>query len=80
MAKKYIDADALINYLYDYQDCEIDIPKEIAEFLAADVVEVIRCKDCTDYDKVNSECSNGFYYEPDGYCSDAKRKDDGEIH
>ena len=39
---RYIDADALINYLYDYQDCDIDIPKEIAEFPTADVRENVR--------------------------------------
>lgn len=39
---RYIDADALIAYLYDYQDCDIDIPKEIAEFPTADVRENVR--------------------------------------
>jgi hypothetical protein len=41
---RYIDADELINYLYDYQDCDIDIPKEIAEFPTADVRENVKGK------------------------------------
>ena len=55
-------------------------------FLArkADMVEVVRCKDC-----VNKECFgrdgkivcdlDGFLHDPDWFCADGKRKDgDGE--
>lgn len=82
MAKKYIDADSLINYLYDYQDCEIDIPKEIAEFQSADVVEVVRCKDCKHFAIINQPynetfCKLCFMNKSEmGYCDKAERRND----
>lgn len=58
MAKKYIDADRYCanlremktndkNTVYEYYDDGIDLAiSEAAIFPAADVVDVVRCKDC----------------------------------
>lgn len=42
----YIEREALLAHLFCKQDEQMDIAKEIAEFPAADVVPVVRCKDC----------------------------------
>ena len=95
---KYINADELTEYLAD--DCftwrwlnddradEVDsVIKAIAEMPAADVVEVVRCKDCkyyTDYMAYTKSfkshyCSGGFVdsnmaLHPDDFCSYGERK------
>ena len=39
----------------------------------ADVVEVVRCKDCTEWDKDEYECSHWYGFREDDYCSYGKR-------
>ena len=46
---RYIDADKLMNYANNMKDKTIDA-NDIARFPTADVVEVIRCKDCLHFD------------------------------
>ena len=43
----------------------------------ADVVEVVRCKDCTEWDKDEYECSHWYGFREDDYCSLGARKDGG---
>lgn len=83
---KYIDADRLIRRLekstYRAKTKIIDM---INEQVAADVVEVVRCKDCKYQDKGENDCEawNLCDYRPrlhvptedDHYCSCGERKD-----
>lgn len=90
MGKKYIDAEVLKNNIHK---CEwVHDIKSVGKFVdrlpAADVVEVVRCKDCTMYkrDKELAEanyCDPNFYcgllrteMDKDGYCSYGRRKDE----
>ena len=43
--KRYADVDKLIEFANNSKDGTIDA-NDIARFPAADVVEVVRCKDC----------------------------------
>lgn len=46
---------------------------------AADVVEVVRCKDCTYWRGENDLCKGiCIDFDADGYCSEGKRKDGGQ--
>lgn len=48
---------------------------------SADVVEVVRCKDCTEWDKDEYECSHWYGFREDDYCSYGARMDgkDGDM-
>jgi hypothetical protein len=96
MDKKYIDRDALIRHLHG--ECAAKYPttflggltaaaSEVRKFPLADVVEVVRCKDCKYY--VTDPYNNGDVDEnvcteqiiwasvpPDGFCNYGERKDD----
>jgi hypothetical protein len=58
------------------QHCAVvadDIYQQIANIPTADVVEVVRCKDCRNrYEKNWSKCTGR---RPDDFCSDGKRKE-----
>lgn len=51
----------------------------LEDTLAADVVEVVRCKDCKNlmFSDFYGECSKGYMgiVSPDDYCSRGERKD-----
>lgn len=48
---------------------------------AADVVEVVRCKDCIYWRGENDLCKGiCIDFDADGYCSEGKRKDGGQIY
>ena len=58
----------------------LDVMKEIAEFPAADVVEVVRCPDCEFWtkqeDSLQGRCTLFSHYPTGGwYCANGKRKD-----
>lgn len=91
---RYIDADNLINKMqeryndllsedgyYDhftqgYEDALSTVENEPT----ADVVKIVRCKDCKFY-SVNGHCGVLGFCEPDEFCSRGeRRKDDAEIH
>lgn len=47
----------------------------------SDAVEVVRCKDCKNYDVFRLECHNGHmngYIGIDGFCSYGERKEKGD--
>ena len=51
----------------------------IAEAPAADVVEVVRCRDCVYWRGENDICKGiCIDFSADGYCSEGKRKDGGQ--
>ena len=60
---------------------ESTIDKDLRALPAADVVEVVRCKDCvhrvTDEDTCIRWCiANGGIRDDDFFCADGKRKED----
>lgn len=68
---KYIDAEALravIKYVLDLID----------EAPAADVVQVVRCKDCYMHGNCYTEEVFGFAGMTDGFCCVGKRRDENE--
>ena len=44
----------------------------------ADVVEVVRCKDCTEWDEESQECSHWYGFRADDYCSYGERREENE--
>ena len=84
---RYIDADALIGsitkrYEYDFGRASY-VLEEIENAPTADVVEVVRCKDCaykqyyfTNY-MVKCGCGNGAHHET-FFCADGERREEGD--
>ena len=76
---RYIDREDLLNNLKQFA------PKYLKPFIVslvekqptADVVEVVRCKDCTEWDKDEYECSHWYGFREDDYCSYGERMDGG---
>lgn len=81
---RYIDADKLKDKLllinYGDSDVFLSVMKKIDDAPSADVIDVVRCKDCRW--KQGSECVRFADVRPfpDDFCSRAERKEDGEIH
>lgn len=87
MAKKFIDADLLkqeCERTFDMQDLYLPVHffDVVDDLPAADVQEVVRCKDCKYYFK--STAYNGYLcgmavglcdVDSDSYCSYGERKD-----
>lgn len=88
--KKYIDADELKKVFLYSEDAEYarwtlaGILYEIDDIEAADVVEVVRCKDCKyAHMTVDGECkycdiwfpNEKEYLDGDYYCASGERKD-----
>lgn len=44
---------------------------------AVDAVEVVRCKDCTEWDKKEQECSHWYGFREKDFCSYGERRADG---
>ena len=84
MIKEYIDrGEAIIKLLQD--GCSAKNVESIMNIHAADVVPVVRCKDCVAYrvnqwdtesGKVCKYWSDWIYIEPDDFCSYGERMDD----
>ena len=72
------DAIENIDELYFSDKDDHDRTREaIKRLSAADVVEVVRCKDCK-HRKKNTFCLHNMRYEDDnGFCSYGERKDEG---
>lgn len=45
---------------------------------SADVVEVVRCKDCTEWDEKEQECSHWYGFRANDYCSYGERRSENE--
>ncbi len=88
---RYIDADALYEVVtekyydigagsYPYNIVAYDMAKLVKNAPAADVVEVVRCKDCihsSDYGKI-CHYSVGRDVSPDHYCGYGERSENGK--
>lgn len=81
MSKRFIDVDDFIKNS-NYADTYIDIGVYVAEQGYADVVEVVRCRDCEYYREengycMNPHCSSSFYghrVKEEHYCSYGERR------
>ena len=76
---KYIDREDLLNNLKQFAPEHLTplIVSLIEKQPTADVVEVVRCKDCTEWDKDECECSHWYGFREDDYCSYGARMDGG---
>jgi hypothetical protein len=45
---------------------------------AADVVEVVRCKNCTEWNETEGECSHWYGFRENDFCSYGERKVDDD--
>ena len=74
---EYIDKEAIRNELYREDALTMRGVKLINQFPAADVVEVVRCKDCRHYDKGAcwDQDAYGRCWREDDYCSYGERKE-----
>ncbi len=78
---RLIDADAMIDGWIDGVNEPIysanDVIDDIDEQPTVDAVEVVRCKNCEYYKKLNNTgyCLwNGLIYDNDAFCSHGERK------
>lgn len=75
---KYIDAVKTAEIVSERHKIPLsELVDTFAEVPTADVVEVVRCKDCTEWDKDEYECSHWYGFSEDDYCSLGARKDGG---
>ena len=74
---KYIDREDLLKNLKRFAPEHLTplIVSLIEKQPTADVVEVVRCKDCTEWDKDEYECSHWYGFREDDYCSYGERMD-----
>ena len=92
---EYIDREVALKIVTDMMcDCKVThkgraIRRNIKQIPIADVVEVVRCKDCMwwyprEYGSVIGRCENPYnglateYIEEDDFCSYSKRKEGAE--
>ena len=75
----YIDREELLKYREEmWQDrCDHMVVRvtNIMCLPKADVVPVVRCKDCTEWDKDECECSHWYGFKENDFCSYGERKD-----
>lgn len=76
---EYINREDLLNNLKQFAPEYLKplIISLIEKQPTADVVEVVRCKDCTEWDKDEYECSHWYGFREDDYCSYGERTDGG---
>lgn len=78
MQNEYINRDKLLNHMFSKAAEEVDVMLEIANFPAADVVEVVHAKAVLDDEGIFLVCSNCGCQEPLNYCKWCGAKMDGE--
>ena len=85
---EYIDKEKVIKALKEnttemesdiYYGSNIGVPEDeiediVNEIPTEDVVPVVRCKDCTEWDKDECECSHWYGFKENDYCSYGERK------
>lgn len=84
MQNEYISRDKLLNHIFSKADENPDVMREIANFPAADVVEVVRCRECRKRQTPDcamwyrcSICGGEWSWETDnGFCSYGERRED----
>ena len=77
---RYIDADDFLDLFYVAsmgQDKRFiqTVEQVIEDTPTADVVEVIRCKDCTEWDSKECECSHWYGFRENDFCSYGERRE-----
>ena len=90
MANEYIKRDTAYNYLTEYYNHRTDIQhqnlrKALNAIPSADVMPVVRCKDCcygevTDHDfptQYRCNSTGCTWHEEDFFCADGERRDGG---
>lgn len=81
MAKEYIERAALLKELERFPHLERSAGCVIRSAPAADVVEVVRCKDCKHlmFSDCYGECSKAHFgiVSPNDFCSRGERKEQG---
>lgn len=81
MSKEYIEREAAIRALQPTHAPAINevLASVLRRVPAADVVEVVRCRDCVYWRGENDICKGiCIDFSADGYCSEGKRKDGGQ--
>ena len=74
--KRYIDADAVLDRLPDDLPYKGSVKRVLMQAPTADVVEVVRCKDCKCKDDGMLYCDlHGEFIEQEGFCSYGERID-----
>lgn len=71
----YVDTDKLLNRLPDDLPYKASVKRVLMQAPTADVVEVVRCKDCTEWDKEECECSHWYGFRAYDFCSYGERKE-----
>lgn len=75
--KRLIDANALIERIKKRLKNEMIIGwlcSIVDEAPTVDAVEVVRCKDCTEWDEKEQECKHWYGFRADNFCSYGERK------
>ena len=77
MAKEYIERDAALMGVMR-AGCMANTVQVLKDIPAADVVEVVRCKDCKNYGDEHfcPLLSLADYTDPDDFCSYGEKRDD----
>ena len=83
---QYVDRYLLRDKLYAEDAITMKGVAILNEFHAADVVEVVRCRECRYRDPEDKKCDSGaleragcvFPVVDDYYCADGERKDGGQ--
>ena len=52
--------------------------RAIEEAPAVDAVEVVRCRECTEFDEAEHECSHWYGFRENDFCSHGVRKEGAE--
>ena len=82
---EYIDRDAAIAACFDgFADCRDDCAANIRNIPAADVVEVVRCKDCIHARHYTNKIKCGYWSEQtdseivceDDFCSYGEKREE----
>ena len=69
MKKKYYDSFAVMNAITDFME-------QVGNIQGADVVEVVRCKDCKHFEQAECPWDELFVINVNDYCSKGERKED----
>lgn len=77
--KEYIEREAFKRKLIDEKSFfPAIVASALKEMPAADVVEVVRCRDCKHRNPYGSKClRDNLWHDPDGYCSYGERREQG---
>ena len=75
---EYISRESVLTVL-DWDCASQDALDAIKAIPAADVVEVVRCRDCVYWRGENDYCEGiGIDFSENGYCAFGERKDGGQ--